>query len=259
LEALVLPRWVVTPGFSLLRLPEQFDGFKIVHLSDLHYGPHISTADLAAVVETTNRLQPDLAVITGDFVTAPLFGDPSRARRNAEPCAKVLADLRTRVGTFAVLGNHDYRVGADWVAQTLDNIGISVLCNRAVPLESNQARLWMAGVDDVLTDGPDLEKALQQVPKNEPTVLLAHEPDYADYVARFRVDLQLSGHSHGGQVRLPLLGAPILPAMARKYPIGLRRIGPLHLYTNRGIGVIDPPIRLNCPPEITLVTLRSKA
>jgi predicted MPP superfamily phosphohydrolase len=243
----------------LPRLPEQFNGFKIVQLSDLHYGPHISTADLTGVVEATNELQPDLTVITGDFVSVPLFGDPSRARKDAEPCASVLAGLSARAGRFAVLGNHDHSAGADWVATPLNLIGIAVLRNRAVPIESNQARLWVAGVDDVLTHGADLQRALEQVPKNEPTVLLAHEPDYADHVARFNVDLQLSGHSHGGQVRLPLLGAPILPAMARKYPIGLRRVGPLHLYSNRGIGVIDPPARFNCPPEITLLTLRSRA
>jgi predicted MPP superfamily phosphohydrolase len=244
---------------SLPWVPEQFDGFKIVQLSDLHYGPNITAADLAAVVKTTNQLKPDLVVITGDFVTVPLFGDPSRARNDAEPCADSLQGLRAQTGKFAVLGNHDHSAGPRWVAHALENSGISVLRNCAVPVNFNQARLWIAGVDDVLVNRADLGKALMQVPKNEPTVLLAHEPDYADHVAQFPVDLQLSGHSHGGQVRLPLLGAPILPAMARKYPIGLRRVGPLHLYTNRGIGVIDPPIRFNCPPEITVLTLRSKA
>jgi predicted MPP superfamily phosphohydrolase len=244
---------------SLPRLPEQFDGLKIVQLSDLHYGPHISSTDLAAVVKTTNRLHPDVAVITGDFVTVQLFRGPSQAQTDAELCAIELAGLRARLGRFAVLGNHDHYAGADSVAETLNLNGIAVLRNCAAPVESDQARLWIAGVDDVLVHGADLEKAVRQVPKNEPTVLLAHEPDYADYVTQFRVDLQLSGHSHGGQVRIPFLGAPILPAMARKYPIGMRRVGRLQLYTNRGIGVIDPPVRFNCPPEITLLTLRSRA
>lgn len=126
-----------------------------------------------------------------------------------------------------------------------------------MPVEEDGARLWIAGIDDVLTGAPDLHNALRQVPVGDVTILLAHEPDYADAASRFPVHLQLSGHSHGGQVRLPLLGAPILPSLARKYPAGLRQVGNLQLYTNRGIGVIDPPIRINCPPEITLLTLRS--
>jgi predicted MPP superfamily phosphohydrolase len=93
------------------------------------------------------------------------------------------------------------------------------------------------------------------VPKNEATVLLAHEPDFADYAARHPVDLQLSGHSHGGQVRLPGIGALVLPAMARKYPMGFNRVGRLQVYTNRGLGVINPPVRFRCPPEVTFVTL----
>lgn len=259
--------WLVEPHSPVVervelilpRLPEQLDGFKIVQLSDLHYGPHIRSADLAAVVTLSNQLRPDVTVVTGDFVTAPLFGPARQARRDAEPCANALGGLQARLGKFAVLGNHDYMVDPDLVAHVLKSSGILVLRNYAIPIEISKTRLWLAGVDDVLARAADLGNALQQVPGYEPTILLAHEPDYADHVSRFQVDLQLSGHSHGGQVRFPLLGAPILPEMARKYPMGLRRVGPLYLYTNRGIGVIDPPVRLNCPPEITLLTLRSKA
>jgi len=112
-------------------------------------------------------------------------------------------------------------------------------------------------VDDVLEGKPSLDLTLNGIPPGEPVILLAHEPDWADYVAKHPVDLQISGHSHGGQIRLPLIGAPYLPVLGRKYPWGLRRIGPLTLYTNCGIGTIRIPMRLNCPPEITLFTLRS--
>ena len=114
-------------------------------------------------------------------------------------------------------------------------------------------------MDDVLAGRPDLGLALRGIPTDEPVILLAHEPDWADYVAPHPVDLQLSGHSHGGQIRFPLIGAVVLPELARKYPWGLRRIGSLTLYTNAGIGTILVPMRLNCPPEITLITLRAGA
>ena len=112
-------------------------------------------------------------------------------------------------------------------------------------------------MDDILSGKPRLDLALRGIPADEPVVLLAHEPDWADYVANHPVDLQLSGHPHGGQIRIPFIGAPYLPPLARKYPWGLRRIGGLTLYTNSGIGTIEVPTRLNCPPEVTLITLRS--
>jgi predicted MPP superfamily phosphohydrolase len=126
-----------------------------------------------------------------------------------------------------------------------------------MPLEQAGARLWLCGVDDVIEGRPNLDVTLKGIPPNEPVVLLLHEPDAADHVAKYPVDLQLSGHSHGGQVRLPFVGAPFLPDLARKYPWGLRRIGRLTLYTNIGLGTIRVPVRFHCPPEITLFTLRA--
>ena len=126
---------------------------------------------------------------------------------------------------------------------------IPVLMNDAVPIERNGARLWIAGVDDVWQRRADLDLALRHVPATEPTVLLAHEPDYAELAKRYPIDLQLSGHSHGGQVRLPFYGAPILPYLAKIYSIGLERADAMWVYTNRGIGVVSPPVRFNCRPE----------
>jgi predicted MPP superfamily phosphohydrolase len=155
------------------------------------------------------------------------------------------------------MGNHDVGTDEAHIAAVLQSHGISVLRNRSVPLERNGARLWLAGLGDVLEGKYDLKQTLKGIPKPEPVVLLVHEPDFAGYVKD--VDLQLSGHSHGGQIRFPLLGAPVLPVMGRRYPRGLRRIGPLTLYTNVGIGTIWLPMRLNCPPEVTLLTLRAAA
>jgi predicted MPP superfamily phosphohydrolase len=252
---------LVSIEIPLSRLPESWDGLRIAQLSDLHYDDYFSVVPLRKAIDIVNRLQPDLIVLTGDFVTAP--AKLSRgARANAaaaavEPCAQLLSQLRAGLGVVAALGNHDVNTNAAHITAALQAHAVQVLQNRSIAFEREGKRLWLAGVDDVLEGKPDLKLALSPVPPAEPVVLLAHEPDWADHVARRPVDLQLSGHSHGGQIRLPIIGAPYLPPLGRKYPLGLRRIGPLVLYTNAGIGTIRIPMRLNCPPEVTLITLRA--
>jgi predicted MPP superfamily phosphohydrolase len=159
-------------------------------------------------------------------------------------------------GLWAVMGNHDFFTDSDRVTQILRADGIQVLHNQSVPIELDAGRFWLAGVGDVIGGAANLDAALQHVPNDEATILMAHEPDYADYVARRPVDLQLSGHSHGGQVRFPFLRPLYLPELGQKYIAGLYKIGPLTLYTNAGLGTVILPIRWNCPPEITLLTLR---
>jgi predicted MPP superfamily phosphohydrolase len=160
-------------------------------------------------------------------------------------------------GLWAVLGNHDDLTDPKHVTRALQAENIQVLANQSQAIERNGARFWLAGVDDVLSGTADLSKTLRRVPAGEPVILLAHEPDFADEAARFPIDLQLSGHSHGGQVRIPLLPPLYLPPMARKYVLGTYHVGPLTLYTTAGLGTVGVPMRLNCPPEITLLTLRS--
>lgn len=246
---------------SLSRLPAALDGFTIAQLSDLHYNEHFSATPIRKAVSIVNALQPDLIALTGDFVTIPAFSDyfhnAKKAAADAAPCALAIASLRARYGIFAILGNHDHDSDPDRVIEALAAQGIQFLRNTSTPVEARGSRLWLTGLDDVLTGKPDLDVSLKGIPRSEPVVLLVHEPDYADQAAAYPVDLQLSGHSHGGQVRLPLIGAPILPDMAKKYPWGLRRIGPLTLYTNVGLGTIRIAARLNCPPEVTLITLRA--
>jgi uncharacterized protein len=248
----------------LNRLTEPWDGFRIVQLSDFHYDDHFSVIPLRKAVDISNGLQPDLVVLTGDFVTGPLRGARSQigkqlkeAASAIEPCAQWLSQLRAKNGILAVLGNHDLSTDAPHVTAVLEAHGIPVLINRSVALERQGKRLWLSGVDDVLEGKPSLHQALSGIPVDEPVVLLVHEPDWADHVAMYPVDLQLSGHSHGGQIRLPLIGAPYLPALGKKYPWGLRHIGALTLYTNVGVGTVRIPVRLGCPPEITLCTLRA--
>jgi uncharacterized protein len=252
---------LVSIEVPLPRLSPSWDGFRIAQLSDIHYDDYFSVVPLRKSIEIVNQQQPDLVVLTGDFVSSPMR-KPRRsvavlAAKAIEPCALLLTQLRAPAGVFAALGNHDVGTDAAHIVDVLQASGIPVLRNRSVPLERDGKRLWFSGVDDILDGRPNLGVALKNIPAEEPVVLLAHEPDWADYVAHFPVDLQLSGHSHGGQVRLPIVGPPFLPLLARKYPWGLRWIGPLALYTNCGIGTIRVPIRLNCPPEVTMITLRA--
>jgi uncharacterized protein len=248
---------LVRREITLRRLPRAFDGFTVAHLSDFHYEPNFSVVPIRKAVELVNGLRPDLIVLTGDFVTVPILEREQLLRKSAEtalPCAALLAQIQGP--KYAVLGNHDARANADLIVRSLEGQGIAVLRNRSLPIERGSGRIWLAGIDDLLCGTPRIDLTLAGIPPSEATILLAHEPDYADQAAFFPVDLQLSGHSHGGQVWIPGIGAPWLPKMSRRYPRGLYRINNLTLYTNIGIGTIRAPIRLNCPPEVTLITLR---
>ena len=253
---------IVRRDIALRRWPARLDGFTIAQLSDFHYDPYFSEHPLHAAIRMVNGLHPDLIVLTGDFVSVPLFSDNQegdhKAAFAAEPCARLLRQMQAPHGLWAVLGNHDCYTDANVVTGVLRSQGIQVLANQSAPIEAGGARFWLAGVGDALAGTADLHATLQSVP-DEATILLAHEPDYADHVAQYPVDLQLSGHSHGGQVRVPFIGPLYLPEMARKYVRGLYTIGRLTLYTNPGLGTVGLPVRWNCPPEITLLSLRRAA
>jgi predicted MPP superfamily phosphohydrolase len=244
---------------SLPRLPAAFDGFTIAQLSDFHYDEYAAVT-IKAAIEIVNRLHPDVVVLTGDFVTVPPFHHRfrygTRTSSAAEPCARLLTQLQPRLGSVSVLGNHDVEADAPRIMEILNAHNLPVLRNRSLSIEQRGARIWLSGLDSVSDGDPNINLALQDVPSQELVILLVHEPDFADEAALHPVDLQLSGHSNGGQIWLPGIGAPWLPEFARKYPRGLHRIGPLTLYTNMGLGTIRLPIRLNCPPEVTLFTLR---
>ena len=243
----------------LARLPDAFDGFTIAQLSDFHYdensvapinGSHRNRQPPASGCGRFDRRLRHRPALHRHFHLAQL------ALRAAEPCARLLAQLQPRLGMIAVLGNHDVDANAPRVTAILHSHGIPVLRNRSIPLEQRGSRIWLCGLDSLWEGDPDINLALQPVPREELVVLLIHEPDYADQAAHYPVDLQLSGHSHGGQIWLPGIGAPWLPLFARKYPRGMHQIGPLTLYTNMGLGTIRVPVRLNCPPKVTLFTLR---
>jgi uncharacterized protein len=235
------------------RVPPELNGLTIGLLSDLHRGRNASEAFIARAAQTLQALAPDLIALTGDFVYGP---------GNAESVARILQqNLRAALGIFAVLGNHDLPFTGNpepGVAAALHAAfagrDFTLLRNSRHTLTVRGVPLHVAGVDDVRRGNPDLAPIVNDLPRDEAAILLAHEPDYADIAAaRHPFILQLSGHSHGGQVRLPIIGAPILPKLGRKYPIGLNHVDGMFVYTSRGIGVMPPAVRFNCPPEVTLL------
>jgi hypothetical protein len=247
---------IVNRTITLSRLPDAFAGLRIVQISDFHFEEFTEAAFLEIVVRKVNALAPDLVVLTGDFVSrGPL---PRHiAAKMSYHCAELLSRLACPL-RYAILGNHDCMVNSRAVTDALVTHGIPVLANRCVPLERDGRRLWLAGIEDVLEQRPDLAAALPAGgnPDREPVILLAHEPDFADLVVRHQVALVLSGHTHGGQVRFPLLPPVHLPEMGTRYVEGLFRLGDhMQLYVNRGIGTVGVPFRLWCPPEITVITL----
>jgi predicted MPP superfamily phosphohydrolase len=170
--------------------------------------------------------------------------------------APSLARLNAKHGVFSCLGNHDLWMNVNVVTEAFEQVRLPLLVNQGVPITAGASTLYLAGLDDGWSGAPELATAMEGWPKGAPTVLLMHEPDRAtQYSLDKRINLQLSGHSHGGQVRFPFVGALILPYLSWKYPLGLYNVNGMWLYTNRGLGTTNIPLRVNCAPEITELTL----
>ena len=249
------------PEIRIPNLPASFDGFRIAQLSDIHLDEFTEPFFLHMAIDRINRLSPDAVFLTGDFITHELL-PRSFSVHSAWKCAKMLDTLACRL-RYAALGNHDVAVDALAVSEALASSGISVLRNSCAALSLGSSRLWLAGVDDCVEGQPDIDRAIPEFIRKrntEPIIFLCHEPDFVDHLlahpAGQSVALMLSGHTHGGQVRIPFLGPMGLPELGKKYVEGFFRLQHLQLYVNRGIGTVGLPLRLNCPPEITLITLR---
>lgn len=228
--------------------PAELDGLRIGQITDVH-------CDCPRAVERTRRAarllmqgRPDVVFLTGDYVT-------SHGEQWAEPAADALAPVvAARLGAIAILGNHDHWThSADILARELGRIGIPVLRNEALHVPARTS-FWVLGVDSIATGAADATVAAIGVPRDVAKIMLVHEPDFADY-AGVSVALQLSGHSHGGQVRLPGLGVHT-PEGARKYRYGFYPNAPSPVFVSRGVGTIGPPVRFLCPPEVVVLTLR---
>ena len=240
-------------------LPEAFDGLKIAFLTDTHYGPFVSRDYLHAVVAMANALEPDVVALGGDYVQRRRWLYPQGNQRHlVAPGVAALAGLRAPLGRFAVLGNHDHKVSAMLTRRALQENGFVELTNTRVALERGDARLLLCGVDDLRTGRPDLRRALGNHGPDEACILLTHNPDIVERIRDPRVDFVLSGHTHGGQVVLPLVGAPSTASRyGQKYRAGLVQGPTARVYVSRGIGTIGLPVRWGAPPEISLITLRA--
>jgi uncharacterized protein len=247
------PRWIEvrSVSLSLPHLAPEFSGYRIVQLSDIHADRGMTAQRIQSIVDRVNQMHPDLVVLTGDFVT--------RNPQQFAPNLAVLKSLTPMDKTLAILGNHDAWTDPDLIQKTLETAGVDVLSNQVVTLNRSAAQLHIGGVDDVWAQRDRLNEVLSALPANGAAILLAHEPDFADTsAATGRFDLQLSGHSHGGQIHIPLMKR-VLPPLAYKYPLGQYQVGSMIQYTNRGLGSSGIPIRFNCRPEITIFTLKSRS
>ncbi len=233
---------------KLKRLPKKLENFRIVHLSDIHHSPFTNLEHITRTVRIANELKPDMFVLTGDYVShEPEF---------IEPMAQVMGKLKSEFGTFACLGNHDHWTDAVRVTNALRAENIEVLINEGLRFEARGATFWLCGVDDYMVGKTDLKSALHGSFPDEMKLLLAHNPILVRRAARAGVDLVLSGHTHGGQVKLRDEDKRILPS--RKLKNGLHRRKDTQIYITRGIGTVVLPVRFGCPPEITFIELKSE-
>jgi len=234
-------------NIDLERLPKNLDGFKIIHLSDIHHSPFTNIEHIKRAVKIANRLKPDMFVLTGDYV--------SHETQYIAPVAKVLGKLRSEFGTYACLGNHDHWTDAASVTGHFREEGINVLINEGFRFEGRGGSFWLAGVDDHMVGLTDVPAALKGSYPDEMKLLLAHNPIIFRKAVRAGVDLTLSGHTHGGQVKIRDDEKRILPR--RRLSSGLHRRKSSQIYITRGIGTVVLPVRYQCPPEISLLTMRS--
>lgn len=234
---------------ALADLSPAFDDYRVAFLTDLHLSAVVPGWYLSRAVAAALDLQPDLILLGGDFL--------SHSTRYAAGLEELLAPLAARDGVFAVLGNHDHYVGADVVRGALSTAGVHELLNASCVLRRGDASLAVAGVGDLRFDVIDFRAALDGVPAGVPRIVVSHDPDvFAYWPPDLRLDLMLSGHTHGGQAHLPLLGPPYVPSQfGFRYLAGLYREGSRQLYVSRGVGAITAPVRWRCPPEITLLVL----
>lgn len=236
----------------LRRLPRALDRLRIVQLTDIHHSPFTERAQVMRAVEISNSLEPDIVALTGDYV--------SHEREYIEPCAELMGKLRARCGVFAVLGNHDHWTDAPLITDLFRAEGIRMLINEGLRFEHPEKRgasFWLAGVDDTMVGLEDLPLALAGSREDEMKLLLAHNPTILRRAARAGVDLVLSGHTHGGQVawrsERSASGRP-----RRRLLRGYGQRGETQIYVSRGLGTSVLPVRYACPPEITLLELRTQ-
>lgn len=230
---------------AMRRLPKRLDGFKIIHLSDTHHSPQTGLNHIERAIRIANRLKPDICLLTGDYV--------SHDSEFVAPVAAALGKLKAKYGVHACLGNHDHWTDAELVTHLFRGEGINVLINEGFRIETRRGAFWLAGVDDYMVSKTDVPAALLGSYPDEMKLLLAHNPIIFREAARLGVDLTLSGHTHGGQIRVRNTENKLIP---RRRKAGLHRRRNSQIYITRGIGTVVVPMRYKCPPEISLLELK---
>ena len=236
---------------SVRDLPESFEGFRIVHLTDLHYGSLVPLWWLRRVMRLTTKQKPDLIVLTGDYVRG------RDSREGLDTIWPEILKLDAPSGVKMVLGNHDHWAAHDHALELLENSGRS-LRNRAEVIVRGRDELVLAGVGDLLEDEVGIDAALEGIDDRTPRLVLAHNPDTADMDYYSRVDWFICGHTHGGQVDIPFIGTPVLPVRNKKYNYGVKSNGRSKLFISKGIGWAVYPVRFNCAPEVAVLELTSR-
>ncbi|CAN5806206.1 hypothetical protein BH18ACI4_BH18ACI4_26370 [soil metagenome] len=230
-------------------LPERFEGFRITQLTDVHHSRIVGIDEVRRTVDLANLTKPDLIALTGDYTTS--------YRRYIEPCAEALGSLNAAEGVWAVLGNHDHYTDRELTTRALEHNHIAVLNNANTTLRRGADVLQLSGIDDWSWAGTNWLRAMYGLDQKRPTVLLSHQPRVLDFAESEKVGLILSGHTHGGQIDLPLIGPPARFATGElKYAQGLFQRGDTQLYVSRGTGVIGLPVRFGVRPEIAVLSLR---
>ena len=243
-------RWLTVERsqIPIARLPESLQGMTIVQLTDLHLHPFTQIEHIDRAVYLANSLKPDVIVLTGDYV----WHDAN----DILDLMPSLAKLNAKYGVFSVLGNHEYKTDAGLITDTFENVGIPVFKNRGIDIQVGKHALYLAGIDDGWLGSPDIVQTMEAHSAQAPVVLMAHEPDMIDWYAHdTRINLQLSGHTHGGQIQSSSNKPLVRPYLGRKYVQGLHRVNESWVYTSRGIGTTGIPLRRNCAPEVTHITL----
>lgn len=234
---------------QLPRKHRHLAGLTIAFVTDTHVGPHFKASDLEPVVHQLEGIRPDVVLFGGDYIC-----ESPRFMRQTAPVLGQMARTAT-YGAWGVMGNHDLSNTRARVMPPLEDEGISLLANQAVKIVTDRGDLWLVGIDDALLGRPDVEQAFADVPVDAATICLWHEPDKVEESAPFGAFLQLSGHTHGGQVKIPGIGPLATPLLGKRYVEGRFQIGDMELYVSRGLGMYRPPVRLNCPPELTVIRL----
>jgi uncharacterized protein len=236
-------------------IPQAFNNKKIIQFSDTHLGFQYELKQLEELIEKINSQKPDIVFFTGDLMDEP------NKYQEADQIAPILKRIQAPLGRYAIYGNHDHGgYGSDIYKSIMEDSGFTLLLNENRKLEFSGSSIGIIGIDDAMLGRPDIKLASENMDEASFNILLSHAPDLADAASSFSINLQLSGHSHGGQIKLPLFGALVKPPNAERYYEGFYEIGhqnPLTLYVNRGLGTTRLPFRFLSRPELTVFTLQS--